>query len=175
MLRHESIVKCSCLCSVTARTEKKEKTISPRGSLWQNSLIQTVKFSPFIGNIFLETSCDAPIIHLIFLQGKVLVRHAPALVHCEMLFVFVVSRQGLKKTISPVLFSRICWFKRQSALSSKPRVFFKVSMMHRSQICKYYAPNITRYFWQVNVYKKYAAVSVSWIAAQEMECFRKDS
>ena len=41
------------------------------------------------------------------LQGNVLVRHAPASVHCEMLFVFVASRQGLKKTISPVLVSRI--------------------------------------------------------------------
>ena len=47
----------TCLCSVTARNAKNDIS----GSLWQNSLIQTVKCSPFIGNNFLETSCDAPI------------------------------------------------------------------------------------------------------------------
>ena len=31
------------------------------GSLWQNLLIQMVKFSPSIDKIFLRTFCDAPI------------------------------------------------------------------------------------------------------------------
>ena len=47
---------------------KKKNDIS--WSLWQNSLIQTVKCSPFIGNIFLETCCDAPITFINFSARK---------------------------------------------------------------------------------------------------------
>ena len=67
------------------------------GSLWQNSLIQTVKFSPFIDKIFLRTFCDAPITFIWFFCRKSFGFSACARAWVSPLWKYVASRQVMKK------------------------------------------------------------------------------